>query len=156
MLEPCCELTQEGRTLHINNVEIENTFAEAFEMWASRLIVTATNYRWAMTAARAATGFATSIIGCGCEAGIEGVLSPEQTPDGRPGVPVLFFTMSSKDMEKVLLNRVGQCIMTSPTSACYDGLRADTKVKTGASSAFSAMGFRAANCWKSDAYGAFP
>ena len=76
--------TRPGRVelehVHINNVEIENTFAEAFEMWASRLIVTASNDRWAMTAARTATGFATSIIGCGCEAGIDGALSPEQTP----------------------------------------------------------------------------
>jgi len=128
--------------VHINNVEIENTFAEAFEMWASRLIVTATNDRWAMTAAQTATGFATSIIACGCEAGIDGVLSPEQTPDGRPGVIVLFFTMSGKDMEKVLLNRVGQCIMTSPTSACYDGLRADTKVKTGGKLRFFGDGFQ--------------
>ena len=127
---------------HINNVEIENTFAEAFEMWASRLIVTAADDRWAMTAAQAATGFATSIIGCGCEAGIDGVLSPEQTPDGRPGILVLFFTMSNKDMEKVLMNRVGQCIMTSPTSACYDGLGADAKVKTGGKLRFFGDGFQ--------------
>jgi len=128
--------------LNINNVEIENTFAEAFEMWASRLIVTAVNDRWAMTAAQAATGFATSIIACGCEGGIDGVLAPEQTPDGRPGVLVLFFTMSNKDMEKVLMNRVGQCIMTSPTSACYDGLGADAKVKTGGKLRFFGDGFQ--------------
>ena len=135
-------MDKEGGTLHINGVEIEDTFAEAFEMWASRLIVTASNDRWAMAAARAATGFATSIIGCGCEAGIDGVLLPEQTLDGRPGVVALFFTMSSQDMEKVLMNRVGQCIMTSPTSACYDGLRADTKVKTGSKLRFFGDGFQ--------------
>jgi formylmethanofuran--tetrahydromethanopterin N-formyltransferase len=130
------------KRVRTNSVEIENTFAEAFEMWACRLIVTATSDRWAMTAAQAATGFATSIIGCGCEAGIEEVLSPEQTPDGRPGVSLLFFTMSDKDMEKVLMNRVGQCIMTSPTSACYDGLRAGTKVKTGSKLRFFGDGFQ--------------
>jgi len=128
--------------LDINGVEIENTFAEAFDMWASRLIVTAVNDRWAMAAALAATGFATSIIACGCEGGIDGILSPELTPDGRPGVLVLFFTMSDKDMDKVLLNRVGQCIMTSPTSACYDGLGADIKVKTGGKLRFFGDGFQ--------------
>ena len=128
--------------VHINKVEIENTYAEAFETLAARLIVTAANERWAMIAARTATGFATSVIGCGCEAGIDGVLSPEQTPDGRPGVAVLFFTISDKDMENVLMNRVGQCIMTSPTSACYDGLRTDAKVKTGSKLRFFGDGFQ--------------
>jgi formylmethanofuran--tetrahydromethanopterin N-formyltransferase len=117
--------------VRINNVVIEDTFAEAFEMWASGLIITAVNEAWALTAAQVATGFSTSIIACGCEAGIGRVLPREKTPDGRPGVLLLFFTMSSKDMEKVLLNRIGQCIMTSPTSACYNGLQSDTQVKVG-------------------------
>lgn len=128
--------------MNINGVEIENTFAEAFEMWASRLIVTAVSDRWAMTAAQAATGCATSIVGCDCDAGIDGVLAPEQTPDGRPGVMVLFFTLSDRDMGKVLMNRVGQCIMTSPTSACYDGLDADTRVKIGGRLRFFGDGFQ--------------
>lgn len=84
-----------------------------------------------MTAAQLATGFATSIIGCGCEAGIGGLLAPEQTPDGRPGVLALFFTTSGKEMEKQLLNRLGQCVMTSPTSACYNGMEGDKKVNIG-------------------------
>ena len=117
--------------MRINNVVIEDTFAEAFEMRASGLIITAVNEEWAMTAAQVTTGFSTSIIACGCEAGIVRVLPREKTPDGRPGVLLLFFTMSSKDMEKVLLNRIGQCIMTSPTSACYNGLQSDTQVKVG-------------------------
>jgi formylmethanofuran--tetrahydromethanopterin N-formyltransferase len=128
--------------MYINSVEIEDTFAEAFEMWASRLIITAVNEQWAMTAAQVATGFATSIIACGCEAGIGGVLSADQTPDGRPGVPVLFFTMSAKDMEKLLITRIGQCIMTSPTSACYNGLQADTKVKAGGKLRYFGDGFQ--------------
>lgn len=129
--------------MRINNVVIENTFAEAFEMWACRLIVTAIDETWAMTAAQVATGFSTSIIACGCEAGIGGVLPREQTPDGRPGVPILFFTMSSKDMEKVLLNRIGQCIMTSPTSACYNGLQSDRQVKVGGKLRYFGDGFQA-------------
>jgi formylmethanofuran--tetrahydromethanopterin N-formyltransferase len=128
--------------MHINNVEIEDTFAEAFKMWASRLIITAINERWAMTAAQVVTGFATSIIGCGCEAGIGGLLSAEQTPDGRPGVVVLFFTMSKGDMEKHLLLRLGQCVMTSPTSACYNDLPAELKVRVGGKLRYFGDGFQ--------------
>jgi formylmethanofuran--tetrahydromethanopterin N-formyltransferase len=128
--------------MEINGVEIEDTFAEAFEMWGSQLIITAVNERWAMTAAQVTTGFATSIIGCGCEAGIDGVLPPDQTPDGRPGVKVLFFTMSSEDMEKRLLARVGQCVMTTPTSACYNGLTGEKKVKVGGKLRYFGDGFQ--------------
>ncbi len=113
--------------MQINGVEIENTFAEAFGMKAARVIITAVNEKWAMIAARTATGFGTSIIGCGCEAGVESTLPPGETPDGRPGVSVLFFTTSTKSMEKQLLNRLGQCVMTSPTSACFDGLGGEEK-----------------------------
>ena len=128
--------------MQINKVEIEDTFAEAFKMWGSRLIITAVNERWAMTAAQVVTGFATSIIGCGCEAGIGGRLSGDQTPDGRPGVLVLFFTMSKKDMEKHLILRLGQCVMTCPTSACYNDLRAEINVKVGGKLRYFGDGFQ--------------
>jgi len=105
--------------MRINNVEIEDTFAEAFSMTGARATVTAVNDEWAMRAALAATGFATSVIGCGVEAGIEGV-TPE-TPDGRPGLNCLFFGMSLESLEKQLLKRIGQAIITAPTSACFDG-----------------------------------
>ena len=117
--------------MHVNGVKIEDTFAEAFGMWGSRLIVTAESSEWAHTAAAAATGFATSIIGCGCEAGVNELATDEATPDGRPGIAVLVFATSRKNMEAVLLARVGQAIMTSPTSACYDGLGGDEKLKVG-------------------------
>jgi formylmethanofuran--tetrahydromethanopterin N-formyltransferase len=117
--------------MQINHVEIEDNFAEAFKMWGSRLIVTAVNDRWAMNAARAVTGFATSIIGCGCEAGIGGPLAANQTPDGRPGVSILIFTMSKKDMAKHLLLRLGQCVMTCPTTACYNDLSTEENLKIG-------------------------
>jgi formylmethanofuran--tetrahydromethanopterin N-formyltransferase len=128
--------------MQINSVEIEDTFAEAFKMWGSRLIITAFNDRWAMTAAQVATGFATSIIGCGCEAGIGGLLSGDQTPDGRPGVLVLFFSMSKKDMEKHLMLRLGQCVMTAPTSACYNDLRTEVNVKVGGKLRYFGDGFQ--------------
>jgi formylmethanofuran--tetrahydromethanopterin N-formyltransferase len=91
-------------------------------MWGARLIITAESPHWAMAAARSMTGFATSIIGCKCEAGIEHELPPEKTPDRRPGVSVLVFTIDSKSMGKRLLERIGQCVMTCPTTACFDGL----------------------------------
>ncbi|MGB1885376.1 MAG: formylmethanofuran--tetrahydromethanopterin N-formyltransferase, partial [Gammaproteobacteria bacterium] len=82
-------------------------------------------------AARAMTGFATSVIACGCEAGIERILKPSETPDKRPGVSVLLFTMSRKEMEKQIQNRVGQCVLTAPTSACFSGLDDGTRVPLG-------------------------
>lgn len=105
--------------MHINGVEIEETFAEAFTMRCARVTITAANETWARHAALAATGFAISVIGCGMEAGIEGETS--RTPDGRFGLDCLFFANSKEDMEKQLMNRCGQAIMTCPTSACYDG-----------------------------------
>jgi formylmethanofuran--tetrahydromethanopterin N-formyltransferase len=108
--------------MNINSTEIVDTFAEAFEMWASRMIITADSERWAMAAARSVTGFATSIIGCKCEAGIEAILDPQQTPDNRPGISVLLFATSASGVGKRLVERVGQCVMTCPTTACYDGL----------------------------------
>lgn len=105
--------------MRVNNVEIEDTFAEAFSMQAARVTITAENEKWARNAALAVTGFATSVIGCGVEAGIEGP-SPA-TPDGRPGLDCLFFGMSKDSLEHHLLNRIGQAIMTAPTCSCYDG-----------------------------------
>lgn len=105
--------------MQINGVEIENTFAEAFTMRAARLTITALNEKWAYNAAAAASGFATSVIGCGVEAGIEG--ETFHTPDGRPGMDVLFFAPSKEEMEKNLTTRIGQAIMTAPTTSCFDG-----------------------------------
>ena len=128
--------------MEINGVTIEDTFAEAFKMWGSRLIITAATAQWAMTTAQAATGFGTSIIGCGCEAGIGQVLGADQTPDGRPGVEVLFFTTSKKSIAPVLLVRVGQCIMTAPTSACFNGLAAEKTVAVGGKLRYFGDGFQ--------------
>ncbi|WP_119157326.1 formylmethanofuran--tetrahydromethanopterin N-formyltransferase [Caldimonas tepidiphila] len=108
--------------MQMNGVEIDDSFAEAFPMKATRLVVTAHTPAWARNAALAATGFATSVIACGCEAGIERELSPEETPDGRPGVALLFFSMSGKELAKQVERRVGQCVLTCPTTAVYAGL----------------------------------
>ncbi len=121
---------------------IEDTFAEAFPMKASRLIVTAHNEIWAIKAAESFTGFATSVIACGCEAGIEKILSFKETPDGRPGVSILVFSMSSKELAKQILNRAGQCIMTSPTSSLFSGNDGEVKIDLGKSLRYFGDGFQ--------------
>ena len=128
--------------MRINGVEIEDTFAEAFKMWGARLIITAVNEKWAMEAAERATGFATSVIACGCEAGIERVVTLDETPDGRPGVSILVFTMGRKGMEDQLMRRVGKCIMTCPTTACFNGLESEERLKVGGKLRYFGDGFQ--------------
>jgi len=111
--------------MQLNGVDIDDTYAEAFGMRATRLIITAANMKWALHAARSLTGFATSVIGCGCEAGIERPLAAEETPDGRPGIAVLLFAVSGKELARQVENRVGQCVLTSPTSAVFAGLEGE-------------------------------
>jgi formylmethanofuran--tetrahydromethanopterin N-formyltransferase len=108
--------------LTLNDTLIEDTFAEAFPMTAARLLVTAETAAWAETAGRMATGYAASVIGCDAEAGIERTLTPGESPDGRPGVSLLLFAFSRDALQKAVVNRVGQCVLTCPTTACYNGL----------------------------------
>jgi formylmethanofuran--tetrahydromethanopterin N-formyltransferase len=107
--------------MEINGVPIENTYAEAFPTWISRIIITAVTEEWALRAATEATGFATSAIGCPCEAGIEGILGPEETPDGRPGASILICA-SKKKLKEQVVERLAECVLTSPTTAVFDGL----------------------------------
>jgi formylmethanofuran--tetrahydromethanopterin N-formyltransferase len=146
--------------MRINNVEIVDTFAEAFPMAAARVTITAKNEKWAMQAALAATGFATSVIGCGIEADIDGP-SPS-TPDGRPGVDCLFFGMSTDALEKQLLKRIGQAIMTTPTTACFDGgvdecpVEERRPLKLGGKIRFFGDGFQASKVIGDDRYWRIP
>jgi formylmethanofuran--tetrahydromethanopterin N-formyltransferase len=117
--------------LTVNGIRVDDTFAEAFGMRATALTITAHSAAWAHQAAVTMTGFATSVIGCGCEAGIDRSLNPDETPDGRPGVRVLLFAVSTSELQKQLQNRVGQCVLTCPGSACYAGLEADEELKLG-------------------------
>ncbi|HAQ50456.1 MAG TPA: formylmethanofuran--tetrahydromethanopterin N-formyltransferase, partial [Gammaproteobacteria bacterium] len=128
----------------INGVMIDATFAEAFPMKATRLIITAHNAKWAMISAQAFTGFATSVIACGCEAGIERVLSPEETPDGRDGVAILIFAMGGKGLAKQVETRAGQCILTSPTSALFAGIDSDKPIALGKNLRYFGDGFQIA------------
>lgn len=125
-----------------NGVVIDATYAEAFDMRATALVITAPTLHWARIAAVSMTGFATSVIACGVEAGIDTELSAEVTPDGRPGVRVLLFAGSTGELQKQLTNRVGQCVLTSPGSACYAGLAGTEPLKLGDGLRYFADGFQ--------------
>jgi len=126
-----------------SGVTIVDTFAEAFDMRAARVVITARSAAWARTAAQSMTGFATSVIGCKVEAGIEADVSPEQTPDGRPGVSVLLFGFDAAGLGQRLIDRVGQTVLTCPTTACFDGLsQAAERVKVGGVLRYFGDGFQ--------------
>jgi formylmethanofuran--tetrahydromethanopterin N-formyltransferase len=115
----------------INGIQIDDTFAEAFNMRGTRVVITAQNHKWATHAANAMTGFATSVIGCGVEAGIEQELSAGETPDGRPGISILMFAMGSKVLMQQLETRMGQCILTCPTAAAFAGIQSEDQINLG-------------------------
>ena len=130
--------------MNIRGVFIEDTFAEAFTMRVARLVITGRSSRWAREAALKLTGFATSVIGCKVEAAIERELAADETPDGRPGFSVLVMTMSKDDMPKRLIERVGQTVLTCPTTACFDGMPdAPDRVGVGSALRFFGDGFQA-------------
>ncbi|MEM7027027.1 MAG: formylmethanofuran--tetrahydromethanopterin N-formyltransferase [Pseudomonadota bacterium] len=128
--------------MKINGVQIDDTFAEAFPMKATRIIITAMNLKWAYRAANALRGFATSVIACGVEADIERELTTEETPDGRPGISVMIFAMSNKELGKQIPVRVGQTVMTTVTTACYSGLDSETEVAMGKSLRYFGDGYQ--------------
>ncbi len=108
--------------MYVNGVLIQDTFAEAFPMRAARIVITAVSSRWAREAALKLTGFATSVIACKCEAAIERELARSETPDGRPGFSTLLFAMDTESLGKRLVERIGQTVLTCPTTNCFDGL----------------------------------
>lgn len=126
----------------VNGVAIDDGFAEAFPMAGTAIQITAINEKWALEAARSMTGFATSVIACGCEGGIDKVLSPQETRDGRPGVRVLFFSFDAGGLEKQVTTRLGQCILTSPTSACYADLAGEKEIDLGSAIRYFADGWQ--------------
>ena len=111
-------------------------------MKASRIIITAESKYWLKKAVDSMTGFATSVIACGCECGIEKEIPPSKTPDGRPGMIVLIFAMDSESLAKQVLRRVGQCILTTPTTACFSGLETDEKINLGNAIRYFGDGFQ--------------
>src|SRR6476469_3132657 len=134
----------ERADVYVNGVFIDDTFAEAFAMRAARIVVTAVNARWAREAALKLTGFATSVIACKCEAAIERELEPRETPDARPGVSVLLFAMDTESLGKRLVERIGQTVLTCPTTSCFDGLpQADKLLTSGRALRVVGDGFQA-------------
>ena len=131
-----------AKHVQINGIYIDDTFAEAFNMRGTRVIITAQNLKWAYHAANAMTGFATSVIGCGVEASIERELAPGETPDGRAGVSVLMFAMGSKVLMQQLETRMGQCILTCPTAAAFAGIESDEKINLGKNLRYFGDGFQ--------------
>lgn len=129
--------------MFLGSTEIADTFAEAFAMWGARVIITGESEKWALAAARSMTGFATSVIGCKCEAGIERLLAAEETPDGRPGVSVLLFASSPKGVGNRLIERIGQCVMTCPTTACFNGLKTKESIEIGGKLRYFGDGYQA-------------
>ncbi len=142
--------------MRINGVLIDDTFAEAFPMKATRIIITAMSLKWAYQAANAIRGFASSVIACGCEADIEQELKPSETPDGRPGISVMIFAMSIKDLEKQIPMRVGQTVMTTATTACFSGIDSEQKVSMGKSLRYFGDGFQIAKVVNGKRYWRIP
>ncbi|QDS96619.1 Formyltransferase/hydrolase complex subunit D [Roseimaritima multifibrata] len=142
--------------MNIHGIPIEETFAEAFDMKATRLILTAHDRQWVSDAAQAFTGFATSVIACGIEMGIERELTPQETPDGRPGVAILAFAVSSKELEKQIPRRAGQCVLTCPTTALFAGIESPKPVPLGKTLRFFGDGFQISKSIGSKRYWRIP
>jgi formylmethanofuran--tetrahydromethanopterin N-formyltransferase len=129
-LEPYCIvvlLLRGGLSVKIGETFIEDTFAEAFRMRFTRLLITAHDRHWLESAAREFNGYGTSIIACDAEAGMEQWIDPSATPDGRVGASILAFGFSAEGLAKAVANRAGQCLMTCPTTAVFDGLSEATE-----------------------------
>ncbi len=144
------------KSLQTGNIcEVDDTFAEMFPLWVGRVLITAENKKWALTAANVATGFATSVIMAPAEAAIERFVPPEQTPDNRLGILIQIYNRDRFALKNQLIQRIGQCIMTCPTTAAFNGLP-DTKrkLKVGRSLRYFGDGFEKKamvgnrKCWK--------
>lgn len=124
---------------------IDDTFAEAFPMTATRLIITAADPELARIAASQFCGNASSVIGCDAEAGIESEIPADDTLDGRPGVSVLVFAFSRSGLEQAVAARIGQNVLTCPTTACFagiDSLERDRRIKLGAQLRYFGDGYQ--------------
>ncbi len=130
-------------TFTYDGCEIVDTFAEMFPMWVGRILVTAENEKWALTAARTTTGYAVSIIMSPAEAGIEGIVPPDKTPDGRVGALVQIFHRTRRELRNQMSLRIGQCILTCPTTSAFDALpEAKRRLKVGRSIRLFGDGFQ--------------
>jgi formylmethanofuran--tetrahydromethanopterin N-formyltransferase len=108
--------------LKIGETRIDDTFAEAFGMKYARLTVTAHDEYWLDAAVREMTGYSSSVISCDAEAGLDRLVSSDETPDGRVGAAIMVFGFSKDALAKSLANRTGQCVMTCPSTAAFNGM----------------------------------
>ncbi len=114
--------------MKVNGVTIDDTYAEAFPVYVSRVLITGATTELAKTAALVATGFATSVIGCSAEAGIDQYVLPNETPDGRPGVMIMVVHPSKTQVKSNLIERIGECVLTAATTSVFNGLDSDETV----------------------------
>lgn len=131
--------------------EVEDTYAEAFRSLYAELLITARDRRWLDHAVAAATGNASSTILCDCEAGRDRYAGPggdgTPTPDGRPGAIVQFHVPRfRKDrveaLEKAILTRVSQNVLTCPTASCFNLIDSEPFFKLGRKIAFFGDGYQ--------------
>ena len=137
-----------------HSLQIQDTFAEMFPLWVGRILITAENEKWVQVAANVTTGFATSVIMAPAEAAVEGMVSADQTPDKRPGALVQIYNRDRFSLKHQLMERIGQCIMTCPTTAAFNGLLGKRVLRVGSSLRYFGDGFQKKTmvadrkCWK--------
>lgn len=137
-----------------NEVAIQDTFAEMFPLWVGRVLITAHNEKWATIAASVTTGFATSVIEATAEAGIERLVPADQTPDKRPGILIQIYNRDRFALKRQLMERIGQCTLTCPTTAAFNGLPGKRVLRVGSSLRYFGDGFQKKTmvaerrCWK--------
>lgn len=138
----CTELNFKEHDLKIGNTEIADTFAEAFSMRYTRLIVTALDEHWLKEGVQNFCGYGTSVIGCDAETGVESWIQSDSSPDGRPGAKILAFAFNEDSLQKAVTNRTSQCLLTCPTTAVYSGLETDSRIELGSHLRFFGDGFQ--------------
>lgn len=135
-----------------SRAQIEDTYAEAFRSLYAEFLITARDRTWLDHAVAAVTGNASSTIMCDCEAGLDRYVGPggdesQPTPDGRPGAVVqMHVPRFRKDrvdaLERALLTRICQNVLTCPTTACFNLIDSDPYYKLGRKVAFFGDGYQ--------------
>ncbi len=137
-----------------DTVKVQDTFAEMFPLWVGRVLITAANEKWAEIAASVTTGYATSVIAASAEAAIERKVPAAQTPDKRPGILIQIYNKDRFELKHQLMGRIGQCTMTCPTTAAFNGLLGKRVLNVGSSLRYFGDGFQkkamvgGRKCWK--------
>ncbi len=135
-------------------VQVQDTFAEMFPLWAARVLITAANEKWAEIAASITTGYATSVIAASAEASVERSVPASETPDKRPGILIQIYNKDRFELKHSLMGRIGQCTMTCPTTAAFNGLLGKRVLLIGSSLRYFGDGFQGKSliggrkCWK--------